>query len=193
VSEDFVETLALVTGVFEDLGIDYAVTGSVACSVFGEPRAPNDIDVVAGLREADAGALIARLEGEFFLRRSRITEAVRACRSFSLIHRATGLKIDVFPHGRHPLDDAGFARRVMMTIPGATPQRFRLFSAEDIILGKLDRHRRGGGVSDREWRDVLGILKVQAETLDREYLASQASRLGVAEALARVTTDAGSA
>jgi hypothetical protein len=62
---------------------------------------------------------------------------------------------------------------------------------EDTTLAKLDCYRRGGGTSDRQWRDVLDVLKVQAEWLDRAYLRDWAGRLNVADLLVRALDDAG--
>ena len=59
------------------------------------------------------------------------------------------------------------------------------------MLRKLDWYRAGGGVPDRQWRDVLGILAVQAARLDRADLESAAADLGLAELLARAFQEAG--
>ena len=40
-------------------------------------------------------------------------------------------------------------------------------------------------MSDRQWRDVLGILLVQGETLDHDYLHRGAETLGVVDLLDR--------
>lgn len=63
-------------------------------------------------------------------------------------------------------------------------------SAEDSVLAKLDWYRRGGEVSEQQWRDVVGILQVQSETLDRDYLRSMAASLRVSDLLERAFTDA---
>ncbi len=61
-------------------------------------------------------------------------------------------------------------------------------SAEDTLLAKLEWYRMGGEVSERQWRDVLGALKVQAGALDLEYLHRWASELGVDDLLERALT-----
>jgi hypothetical protein len=58
-------------------------------------------------------------------------------------------------------------------------------SAEDVVLAKLEWYRRGGEVSDRQWQDVLGVLEVQGDRLDMEYMRRMASELDVADLLAR--------
>lgn len=64
-------------------------------------------------------------------------------------------------------------------------------SAEDTVVAKLDWFRKGGGVSDRQWRDLLGILKVQNALLDRTYLTHWSRELGLGELLDRALKDAG--
>ena len=63
-------------------------------------------------------------------------------------------------------------------------------TAEDIVLHKLEWYRLGGGVSERQWQDVLGVFRVQGATLDRAYLERWASDLGVADLLARAIREA---
>lgn len=83
-------------------------------------------------------------------------------------------------------------RRVLVDIPGA-PRGIWVTSAEDQVLRKLDWYRQGERVSDRQWRDVVGILRVHRGSIDRAYLATLAQRLGLAtdldEALRQAEAD----
>jgi hypothetical protein len=56
---------------------------------------------------------------------------------------------------------------------------------------KLEWYEKGDRASDRQWRDVLGILKNNASSLDRSYLRNWASQLGIAELLHQALTQAG--
>ena len=56
---------------------------------------------------------------------------------------------------------------------------------EDVVLAKLEWFRLGGEVSERQWRDILGVLKTQRDSLDIAYLQHWAKALAVADLLER--------
>ena len=64
-------------------------------------------------------------------------------------------------------------------------------SAEDIILQKLIWYRLGNQVSDRQWRDVLGVMKVQADKLNFNYLRDWAERLNLSNLMEQALREAG--
>lgn len=174
---------AIVVGVFERLGISHTIGGSIAASFAGEPRSTVDIDVVAALGDAQVAALVAALSPDFYVDEDAVRRAVRKRSSVNLIHHATMLKVDIFVAGGTPLDKEQLERRLWVrlgsgvTLPIHTP--------EDILLQKLRWFRLGGEVSDRQWRDVLGIVRVQGPKLDRAYVQRQAPFLGVEDLLER--------
>jgi hypothetical protein len=102
------------------------------------------------------------------------------------------IKVDVFVLKSRPYDTAAFARGRMEHLSEDEGVRLHcLASPEDVVLNKLDWYRQGGCVSDRQWNDVLGILKVQQLSLDMEYLRHWAEALGLSELLRRALRDSG--
>ena len=178
-----IEVALRVARAFEELGIDYALGGSLASSLQGEPRATNDVDFAVRLAEGQVATLAARLGPEFDVDEEALREAIRARSSHNIFFLPAFLKIDLFIHGGQPFDESQSARRVRMLVGDG--QSLFVVSPEDNLLRKLGWFRLGGEVSDRQWRDVLGILRVSGAALDRAYLASWAQKLGVADLLAR--------
>jgi hypothetical protein len=181
----------LVSAVLERLGVDYLVGGSLASSLHGIPRATLDVDIVADLRMAHVKPLVAALENEFFIDADMVTEAVRRRATFNVLHLATMFKVDVFVVGDDDLLAAELSRKQRVRVVDSPPSDLNLATAEDMVLQKLIWYREGGSISDRQWGDVLGILRTQGERLDREYLDRWATRKGLDELLARALADAG--
>jgi len=120
---------------------------------------------------------------DFYTDTALIRNAVRGRSSFNVIHKPTMFKVDVFiPKGR-PFDRSQFARRIAQSLTEEEADQIYIASPEDNILAKLQWYRLGGEVSDRQWRDVLNVVRIQDERLDRTYLRRWASELGVADLL----------
>ncbi len=188
---ELLAAVARVVAAFESLGVDYLIGGSVASSVFGEPRQTVDADLVARLLGQHAEPLVKQLAGEFYADLPAILTAVQNQGSFNLIHLDTMTKVDVFVSWRSPFGQSQFSRRQKKSVGQFPALELYFASAEDTVLAKLDWYRKGGEVSDRQWRDLLGVLKVQAGTLDMDYLKLWADELGVADLLNRALDEAG--
>ena len=179
-------------GVFERLGIVYFASGSLASSIHGEPRSTEDIDFVADLKPAQVGPLLHALTTEeFYVSEEAMREALRFTTSFNAIHRPTAVKVDIFVAGDDAFDAERLARRERARIWADPPGEAYLDTAEHIVLRKLEWYRRGSEVSDRQWRDVLGVLHVKGKQLDAARLDTWARRLGVADLLERARQQAG--
>lgn len=127
-------------------------------------------------------------EGHFYVDRDAILAAIQWQRGFNVIHLATAWKFDIFMAGTSEFSKSELSRRRMTSssITGLERIEFPVSSPEDTILAKLVWFRKGGEVSDRQWQDMLGIVRVQAARLDREYLNLWATDLGVADLLTRL-------
>lgn len=173
-----------VGAVLDELEIDWLIGGSVASSLHGIPRATQDIDFVAGLFLQHVRPLVAALEGDFYIDADMIRGALRRRASFNIIHLATMTKVDIFTTTNEPLSKQEMSRR--QRVPVGDNAHLYLASPEDIILQKLDWYRKSGGVSERQWRDVLGVLKIRGAELDTAYLKDLARRTGLNELLEQV-------
>lgn len=182
--EALVTVLDLVD-VFEEMKIPYHVGGSLASSVHGIPRQTHDLDLVADLPMAAAAILVLRLQDRFYVDAEMIRRAIRRRSSFNLIHLATGLKIDVFIPGLGAFDRMEFRRHAPQRLLEDPPRDLVVKSAEDIVLRKLEWYRLGSEASDRQWNDILGVIRTQGDQLDRDYLRQWASELSVADLLER--------
>ncbi len=177
--------LAALLVAFDKLQIDYFVGGSVASANFGLPRQTNDVDLVADLTPQTARLLCGLLNNAFYADPEDAAAAVQARRAFNVIHLQSAYKFDIFPAGDNDYarSELSRAQQIIPSLPGFESLQFRVCSPEDSILSKLVWYQRGGGVSDRQWRDILGVINVQRERLDKTYMNEWASRLGVDELL----------
>lgn len=178
--------------VLDALGIPYAVGGSLASGAWGEPRSTHDVDVAVDLLPDAVPTLVAALGPDFFVDGASVREAVERRSSFNAIHRRLFLKVDAFVAGDGELDRRQIERRVARPLSPGFERTFALTAAEDVVLRKLDRFRRSDRVSERQWRDVLGVLKIQASRLDATSLREGARRLGLEPLLEQALRESGS-
>ena len=175
---------------FEQLGVLYYIGGSVASSLHGIPRLTIDVDLVADLRLGQVQPLVKQLEAAYYIDEDMIRDAIRHRSSFAVIHLDTMLKVDIFiPKSR--LFDQEELRRVQQEVLAEGTRPFNVASPEGTILNKLEWYRMGGEVSDRQWNDILGVLKVQGTHLDMAYLQRWSASLNVTDLLERALVDAG--
>lgn len=180
------QIVAKIARILSDLGVDYVVGGSLASSLFGVPRATQDVDFAADLRLDHVDALTSALAGEFYADAGQIRDAVQRRGSFNVIHLGAPFKADVFirKESAWSREEMARARIVSIDTPDG-PVDVRFAGPEDTLLHKLVWYRRGHEVSDRQWGDILGVLKVQGDALDHSYLDHWAPLLDVMDLLAR--------
>jgi len=176
----------LVIDALEQVGALYVIGGSLASTVHGVVRTTLDTDIVADLNLQQARPFADLLAGAFYLDSESIRHAIRIRSSFNVIHLATMFKVDVFvPKGR-PFDRQQMARRQPWVADPDSGRVFFVASPEDTILAKLAWYRLGDEISDRQWRDILGVLAVQGDRLDFAYMRQWAAILDVSDLLERV-------
>ena len=185
---DPISTALLVTEALDALGIPHSIGGSIASSFAGEPRSTVDIDIVAAIEERHVDALVAALSPAFYADADSVRRAIRSRSSTNLIHQQTHVKVDLFIAGGTPLDARQLARRQAVDL--GEGRLVHVHPPEDILLQKLRWFRLGGEVSDRQWRDVASIVRVQRGRLDTQYLREAAPLLNVTDLLERALADA---
>lgn len=180
-----------VADVLEHLKIEYVIGGSVASTLFGEPRTTMDVDFAVQLTLPRVPELCAALEAGFYVQSEAVVEAAATHSHCNLIHRRSMIKVDLYVRPAEGLyaSEIARARRIRLR---KDPDAFaRVATAEDTLLQKLRWFRGSDGVSERQWRDVLGILKQSQEQLDLAYLERWSHELGLNDLLRRAYLESG--
>jgi len=185
-------TLSVVRA-FERLGVRHYVTGSLASSLHGEPRATNDADVVAALSSLHFAPLRRELGDRFYLDQEEFLRAVASHRSFNLVDEVELAKVDVFCVAAEGYQAEALERAVVLELePGDPFSQVHVASATDVVLSKLRWYQLGGEVSDRQWRDLLGIVRAQGQRLDLAHARRWSGEQGTAPLLDRLLREAAS-
>ncbi len=167
------------------LEMPYMVAGSVASSVHGFWRATNDVDTVVLITRERVDEFAAEFGAEFYLDADHIRQALLHQRAFNIIHLESSYKFDIFPLTGDHFQKVQFSRRRYETasVFGGPGIEVAVASPEDIILSKLSWYRKGGEVSEQQWKDILGVASMQRRSLDYAYLRQWAPHLKVEDLL----------
>jgi hypothetical protein len=183
-TNDALEAVNPVVAALRELGVKYYLCGSMASAFFGISRATTDVDLVADLTAANISAFVKLLRQQYYVDEKMIAEAVANNSCFNVIYLPTSFKVDIFVAKKRPYDAAAMDRANEESLDNESPAaKYSLASAEDTLLAKLEWFRLGDEVSQRQWSDVLGVMKVQGNHLDKAYLRKWAPELGVADLL----------
>jgi len=174
----------------DDLKIDYAIGGSIASSVYGKVRFTQDADITVASFADKAERLYTVLKENFYISKDAMYQAISNRGSFNVIHLTSAFKIDIFIQKDDDFHKQLFFRKRKIKLDDSIEHLFDIVSAEDIILLKLQWYQSAGCVSERQWSDVLGVLAVQAQTLDMNYLSSCSEKLGLSDILEKAVDEA---
>jgi hypothetical protein len=160
----------------EQHDIPYALVGSVASSIYGEPRATNDVDLVVHLRREDAARVVAAFPADRFYVPPEEVVQVEIGRAhgahFNVIALEGMTKADLYPLVER--QQAWFARRRALAVAG---RRVWVAAPEVVILHKLLFYRDGGG--EKHLRDIQAMRAQLGPALDIAWLESEAAGLGL--------------
>jgi len=189
---DLLTAVEPVVKAFEKLGVPYYIGGSVASSAYGIARMTLDVDMVTVLAPENVSAFVEMLKANYYISEEMILDAIQRKSSFNIIHLETMLKVDIFITKDRPYNNEVFKRKRKETLDDEQGSaEVYLASSEDIILNKLDWYHLGGDISEQQWNDILGVIKVQSDLLDKKYLSHWATELGLSNLLAKAFRDAG--
>lgn len=177
----------LVTDALDTLEVRWLIGGSVASSFYGEPRMTLDVDLVADLSVRHVDALIEEFSQSFHIDRDDLRDAVDRSSSTNFIHIASALKVDLFVIERTSEARAQLDRRVRITLELSDNTRYPVwvYSPEDVIVRKLWWSKLAGG-SDRQRRDVIGVIRSRRNQIDLDLLTEIAGHFDVSSELREI-------
>jgi hypothetical protein len=181
-------TLERIAHALESVQVPWAIGGSFTSTMYGEPRATNDVDVIANLRAAHVEPFVRELGGDFYADEVAIRQAVTERDSFNVIDERSFLKVDVFVPSPGPLGEGQLVRRRAYSMSDAGPMIFVL-SPEDTILQKLRWFELTNRTSDRQWRDLVSVARFNRD-LDLTYLREVAASSELSDLLDRALDEA---
>ncbi len=183
-----VEVIAAVVEALGHAGVDYAITGSVASGLHGEPITTQDVDLIVRMTAEQARQVAGALPRRFYCNEESLVEAAQSCGFVNVIDMDTTLKVDLSVVSPTPFHTNVFQRRQHMEFESGGPG-FDVVSAEDIILMKLVWRKES--CSTKQWENALGVARVKGARMDWKYLFEQAKSLGIEEDLIRLRDEAG--
>lgn len=181
-----IEVLYDFVAVLEEQQISYAVVGSVASSLHGFSRATGDVDILASISAEHIPILVKSLKDEFYIDSKMIRRAISTNKPFNAIHIDSVFKLDVYAASKDEFDQQQLSRSQAVALLQNSESTINLASAEDTILAKLVWYRKGNEISERQLSDIYGVITVQGDNLDFDYLQEWANKLNVSDLLDKV-------
>ena len=191
--EDPIYLARKVAVLLESLSISYYIGGSVASSLQGEIRFTEDLDLVVNIQTNQVQSILNIFSKDFYISEIAIDDAMRGrTSSFNIIDLETTEKADIFVM-RNDAFAISKMKRKQLYIPVNRTEANAIYlcSPEDTILQKLVWYRMTKNESQRQWRDVLGVLKLQGDRLDFDYLQKWGVELSLSDLLGTAYTESG--
>jgi len=178
--------LTLLIEVLDANKIAYMITGSLASSLQGEPRATHDIDIVVQILPGSVPALLKAFPLLIFTYPKSAQDALLHKSMFNLLDTREGDKVDFWILTNDQFDESRFSRRYAVEVFGIT---MFVSTPEDTILVKLRWAKLSGG-SEKQFTDALRVFEVQAGELDLSYLEMWSVKLAVQELWQKLKSEA---
>lgn len=186
------EAVGPVLRALTELRVTHYIGGSLASCAYSVARSTVDVDIVAEMAPEHAPRLARLLEPQFYADAESMRDSVSRGQSFNIIYLPLMFKVDIFPVKERRYDQVAVERFQYRPVLADDPTSpvIPVAAPEDVVLNKLEWYRLGNEVSERQWLDVLNVLKVQAGALNEAYLDRWAGELGVADLLDRARRQA---
>lgn len=179
------EPLAIIVTELDRFEIPYMLAGSFASTYYGDPRTTHDIDIVVSPTRQQLQNLVSGLDpNRFYVSETAAAEAWGRRGMFNVVLFDLGWKVDLILRRDREFSRSEFERRRRVKVGGL---EVWMASAEDTIVAKLEWAR--AGESERQVRDVVGILQLSGESLDRGYIERWVVELGIDELWRRVSSN----
>jgi len=180
------DLVKIFSNLLDKFKIPYLLTGSLAVSYYGYPRATHDVDFVVEIKNINLSnfwRFLKTLDKSYIFNKGEIKQAIANSSQFNLYHPGTGIKIDFWIIGKNEFEQNKFRRQKIILID---KQKVNLVSAEDLLLTKLLWCKKIE--SERHLRDCAGIWQVQENKLDKKYLNLWVKKLGVVKLFEEIKT-----
>jgi len=177
--------LQILTEKLNQEGIEYMLSGSYSSSLHGLPRATNDADIIITASEEQLTAFLQSLEDDYYVNKDAALEALSNRGMFNVIDIHNSFKADFIIRKDRPFSREEFQRRQKSTIMDLD---IWVVSPEDVILSKLEWAKESE--SSQQFQDALGVMVVQYDSLDMDYLKKWAKELQIEESLEQLLKSA---
>jgi hypothetical protein len=159
--------------------VPFMIAGSFASTTHGVPRTTQDLDLVIDPPDLAAlDALVASMPADaYYVDAEAARDAFRRRSMFNVVDQASGWKVDFIIRKNRPFSREEFERRMAVSLLDVAVY---VASAEDTIVAKLEWSKHAGG-SERQRRDVAGILATVGKGLDRPYIERWVRDLDLAD------------
>jgi len=138
---------------FEQAGIPYMLTGSMAMNYYAQPRMTRDIDIVIAITPEDVGRISALFRPDYYVSEQNIRESLAHESIFNLIHQESVIKVDCIIRKSSEYRRIEFERRQKISIVDFTTF---IVSKEDLIISKLAWAKNSH--SEVQLNDVRNLL-----------------------------------
>ena len=164
--------------------IPYMLSGSMCSSFHGQPRATTDADIIIDPTQDQLTHFVKSLGKNYYVNLQTALNALKDSLMFNVIDIQSGWKADLIIRKKRVYSEVEFSRRIRKAVMGID---LCILSPEDSILSKLEWSK--GGESQAQLKDAQGVLMVQWNSLDFDYLRKWAKELNVEDLLKQLMNE----